>query len=237
MSGLPSIEFKTLAFTPAWSRAASERVIDILLEAQVEIDCLYLRLNPRTPHPYESGVRYFHDATREEWLAIPACLRATIADCKSLAAWLAACYRTSGVDRAARCCKTFSLLEMPGGRELLLFHIRVQRGDGSIEDPSRVLGMNQEEPDGYLPVPGVAPQLVRVVTHLLGGTFMGDALASSQLEQLRSMAADGHKGAQYLKRIADTVWGRGYDPTRTVFRRSPTGVYFWDHPAGTEEAA
>jgi hypothetical protein len=50
------IVFKTLAFTPAWSREGSEAVMRLILEARQQIDALWHRFNPDKPRPYADWV-------------------------------------------------------------------------------------------------------------------------------------------------------------------------------------
>jgi len=89
----------------------------------------------RLPPLYSAGVRYrrergTHWATpREVW-------RAKGGDCEDLSAWRIAELRLSGQDPEA----TFALRHSgkPG-----LWHVVVRRGDGTLEDPSAVLGMKR----------------------------------------------------------------------------------------------
>jgi hypothetical protein len=92
------------------------------------------------PALYESGVRYRREEAKscwhpisggcEDWLSAWEVLRQGFGDCEDLAAWrsadlIAAGERARAVPRRTR----------EG------WHIVVRRGDGSIEDPSRILGM------------------------------------------------------------------------------------------------
>jgi hypothetical protein len=88
------------------------------------------------PPLYKSGVRYQREArlpdgtTREQWLTAPICVKRGIADCEDLGAYRSAELRLQGIDAHAIAKQT------PIG-----WHIVVQYPDGSIEDPSRKLGM------------------------------------------------------------------------------------------------
>lgn len=116
--------------------------IEAALECLVALDRMYLRAFPHTTALYtlhrEGVVRYLRDADAatqdtppaELWLTIPDAIRAGGADCKVLAAWRCAELRERG-DRA-RCTLT---------RRGTLWHVQVTRSDGTVEDPSRVLGM------------------------------------------------------------------------------------------------
>ena len=111
------------------------------LAVLVALDRLYLRAHPQCPGIYASGVRYLRDAEQrnqetpraELWLTIPDAVRAGGADCKVLAAWRTAELLEGG--ESAAC----DVAEVRPGK----WHIRVRRGDGSIEDPSRILGMGE----------------------------------------------------------------------------------------------
>jgi hypothetical protein len=112
--------------------------LEPLCEALTVINERYLRQVPRTPNLYESGVRY--TLLPEYWMSIPWALwYASLGygvDCKVLAAWRAAELRVRYGERGARC--VWSKYEMPGK---VVYHVRVRRADGRIEDPSVLLGM------------------------------------------------------------------------------------------------
>lgn len=94
----------------------------------------WLRSHPNTPRLYESGVRYRREPPgREEWEPIPIVLQKRHGDCEDLASWRAAELRVSGEDEGAR---VHVYQSAP-----TTWHVVVKRGDGSIEDPSRKLGM------------------------------------------------------------------------------------------------
>ena len=120
---------------------AGARGLYAALAALVALDRVYLQAHPRTPALYESGVRYLRDAEHatqgtpdaELWLTIPDCLRAGGADCKVLSAWRVA-ELLEGGERA----RPHVRAPRAGSGT---WHVQVKRGDGSIEDPSRLLGM------------------------------------------------------------------------------------------------
>jgi len=101
----------------------------------------FLRANPGFPSIYDSGVRYLRDAEHgsqaspdnELWLTIPDAVRYGGADCKVLAAWRAAELLEQGELAAP-----FLIEPPPGSR---LWHVVVRREDGTLEDPSKILGM------------------------------------------------------------------------------------------------
>lgn len=102
-------------------------------------DEAYLRENPQTPLLIDSGVRYEREPPGQElWLTIPWVRLMGHGDCEDLACWRAAELRVRGED-----ARPFHTLRYtPKGR---LYHIRVKRADGTIEDPSAALGMYVQE--------------------------------------------------------------------------------------------
>jgi hypothetical protein len=108
-------------------------------ELQAALDALtafnrgWLALHPSTSPLYQSGVRYRREWPREEWLAIPLVKARGFGDCEDLAAWRAAeLQERSGIPARA------IPLKVRSG-----WHIVVQTGPGTIEDPSRRLGMGR----------------------------------------------------------------------------------------------
>jgi len=109
------------------------RTVAILLEALTALDQVWIHDHPRTPHLYESGVRFVEEDGAELWPTIPIILARGYGNCDQLSAWLAAFYRSEGWRDAV----AFPVHAGPG-----LVHCLVSR-DGSertIEDPSAVLG-------------------------------------------------------------------------------------------------
>jgi hypothetical protein len=225
-----AIELRTRIFTEAWSQSASEKVLDMILELLVQIDILYLRLNPKTPKMYESGVRYFHNGIKDEWFSTCESLHEQLADCKGLSAWLVAEYRVTGVDPGAKCCKKFAVIDDPTIGKLVLYHVMVQRSDGTIEDPSRKLGMNKPEPDGFIPVPGVSWTIVNGLEHAIGAAMQGNTVAMDQLLELRRRAEAGDLRAKYLVDVARRIRAKGYTPNKTEFKRQPDASWEWEYP-------
>lgn len=89
------------------------------------------------PRLYDSGVRYERERGSERWLVPSQVLELGVGDCEDLAAWRAAELRVSGEDPAA-----LARVVRAGPRT---WHAIVERGDGTIEDPSRLLGMGSAE--------------------------------------------------------------------------------------------
>lgn len=116
-------------------------ILDHLLEALTMANVAYLLTYPRTPLLYESGVRYEEEPDgRDEWQDIPDTLARRTGDCEDLACWRVAELRVAGGIGATR---AISVSDMPdrSGKLVKTFHICVLRTNGTIEDPSRRLGM------------------------------------------------------------------------------------------------
>lgn len=112
-----------------------ERGLNACLQALMELDVTALKSGV-FPALYASGVRYRREPlpVREQWKTVPAVLRDGHGDCEDLATWRAAELVVTGQDPAAR-----PVLVRTGRG----WHVVVRRGDGSTEDPSRLLGMGR----------------------------------------------------------------------------------------------
>ena len=118
-------------------RAASHKVLNILLNALVDTDIEYLKDNPQTLSIYQSGVRYVEEPPGvEDWRDIPTCLRERTGDCEDLTCWRVAELR---VRHGIHAVPIFGFRTLSNGD--VVYHIRVQYPNGQIEDPSRILGM------------------------------------------------------------------------------------------------
>jgi hypothetical protein len=119
--------------------AADPKGIDLALACTVTLN-LYQMQRRRLPPLYQSGVRYEREKcliygrpeTCERFLTAEQLLLERVGDCDDLS-----CYRTSelicsGVDPRARA----RVYRSGAG-----YHAIVVRGDGTIEDPSALLGM------------------------------------------------------------------------------------------------
>jgi hypothetical protein len=107
-----------------------------LLDALVTVNRLYLRAH-HVPPLYQSGVRYMQepaDGRPEEFAAIPVVLSRGWGDCDDLAP-----YRVAELQEAGEKAKIRITWRRVGKRRT--YHVLVRRGDGRIEDPSRLLGM------------------------------------------------------------------------------------------------
>lgn len=111
------------------------------LEGLTAQNAAWLAGHPSAPPLYESGVRYRRERRgQEEWRTLPELLASGHGDCEDLATARAAELNVSGEDPDAYA------LARPT-RKRGLWHIVVARGDGTIEDPSRVLGMGKGAPE------------------------------------------------------------------------------------------
>lgn len=90
------------------------------------------------PTLYTSGVQYQREgAGSERWLTPSQVIAAGVGDCEDLAAYRTSELRVTGEDPDAR-----ARVIRSGPRT---WHAIVERGDGRLEDPSRVLGMGAVE--------------------------------------------------------------------------------------------
>lgn len=118
-----------------------------MLDLLTRINWRFLRDNPRTVPLYQSGVRYRDEPYgQEEWQDIPTLYKAQFGDCEDLACALAAERQRQGVAaRATYKWKQIRIRSPKTGQleNVFLFHIIVVLPDGSIEDPSKRLGMGR----------------------------------------------------------------------------------------------
>lgn len=131
---------------------------DALVDFLYQFDVLYLRDHPMTPLLYGSGVFYMSEpqvktynpafggvveSQQEDWLDIPNVLAKRYGDCEDLA-----CYR------AAELTVRYNIPATPFStyreyNNFTLYHVLVRLPDGTVEDPSKILGMKTEYA-GYL---------------------------------------------------------------------------------------
>lgn len=122
-----------------------QRELSAALAFLTVIDCMQLLWHPRIPSLYRSGVRYQREDTKrcwaprnggcEDWLTIREVLAQGLGDCEDLACWRAAELRVRAGEPA-----TAVAIRVPR----VGWHIVVRRADGSIEDPSKKLGMGRK---------------------------------------------------------------------------------------------
>jgi len=125
----------------------------------------------------------------------------TVSNCDDLAPWRVAELIERDHERArifVTCSETSDGL----GEPKRLYHIRVKRADGTIEDPSEVLGMHRALPDGWQPVDGVDDlAAARLATKLWRLQRQGVATAQQKIVELRRRARRGEPEALALVHI------------------------------------
>jgi len=120
-------------------RKYSHKCLHWMLECLVNCNRLYLRLHPETPDLYKSGVVYTRERGTEDWSGIKIGLRTKRMDCEDLASWRVAELR----ERTGEWAKPLTKFRNVDG--FWHYHIMVKRENGTIEDPSKILGMNRAE--------------------------------------------------------------------------------------------
>jgi hypothetical protein len=125
-----------------WLRTNSEAfaaLVSNLLENLIMVNRVSLKKNPRIPELYKSGVRYQSEPDGyDSFVDVYKVLAAGHGDCAHLVAWRVAELRNKGERATIR----VEWRDWKDGRPKL-FHVQVRRANGSIEDPSALLGMNE----------------------------------------------------------------------------------------------
>lgn len=111
-----------------------ERFYTDALEGLVRVNERLYRENPAIPSVYQSGARYRGRDPGEDWRNVVEIVKERFGDCEDLAAARAGELRARG--------------ELGARAEVVrtgphMTHARVVRADGTIEDPSRALGMGK----------------------------------------------------------------------------------------------
>lgn len=127
---------------PARGQASLQAALDALHDFNVG----FLRTTPGVPPLYVSGVRYAREprgcndtSCREERFdSAPIVLARGWGDCDDLAPWRSAELEVSGIPARPLVYRTPA--SRPGSDR---WHVIVLLPDGSIEDPSRLLGMGR----------------------------------------------------------------------------------------------
>jgi hypothetical protein len=114
----------------------SARQVEHLLEGLIRACEDDYRLNPGLPPLYDTGVRYKRELDGvNRWQTVTETYARKCGDCEDLCAAYCAWLRVRQGERGAHCTVKF----IHSG----LWHVRVVRANGAIEDPSKVLGMGQ----------------------------------------------------------------------------------------------
>ena len=133
----PTLEFLSFETTPAQQKMD---VICKMLAVLHETNAQWFAAGGKAPPLYQSGVKYQEEQLgHDEWQDIPRSLdqwtRGVGSDCEDLASWRVSELRFGGED-------AWHTVEHRKSPTLVLYHIRIRRQDGSIEDPSCRLGMS-----------------------------------------------------------------------------------------------
>jgi len=133
--GLRPIHLFVKTFLVPEDTDRSRLAIVALMEGLVRANQIWLAHYPNTPRLYDSKVIYRPEVGTEEWQDIPTTIERGWGDCEDLACWLCAERRMyDGLD-----AKPFiTWRKEPSGT---IYHVTVMLPDGTIEDPSRSLGM------------------------------------------------------------------------------------------------
>lgn len=117
-------------------RKESEKSLLFLLESLVNINRMLLRRNKNIPPLYKAGVRYVREQGTEIWQDCLKILKRGIGDCEDLACWRVAELRNNG-----KVATPYIRYTIDPTTKTYVYHVMVLRGDGSLEDPSKRLGM------------------------------------------------------------------------------------------------
>ncbi len=127
-----TLQLKSFESTPATLKI---RVICKMLDVLHEANEQWLAAGHRAPQLYASGIRYQEEQLgHDQWQDMPRTIQLGFGDCEDLASWRVSELRHVG-ERAEH------TVEHRKSPSLVLYHIRVRRQNGAIEDPSCRLGM------------------------------------------------------------------------------------------------
>jgi hypothetical protein len=116
--------------------AARIDLIRMLVKVLIVADRLHLQAHPTTPKLYAAGIRYLREGPdSENYQNIPRTLELKTGDCEDLAAWRIAELQEEGED------VHLVIREYDEPQDETDYHLLVGRADGSVEDPSAILGM------------------------------------------------------------------------------------------------
>ena len=142
--------FVLYAFKSDADRDRSERASLRLLWALIDINMDWLEARPDTPWLYRSGLRYNGQAYKlgqEDWMDIPSALLTCHADqcgvgtdCKVLVCYRVAELRRNGIDARPWLLRQ-ARMPLADGSISYGYHVVVRLPDGTLEDPSAILGM------------------------------------------------------------------------------------------------
>lgn len=139
--GIHSVIFETeIDFSTPLTRRLGEETLNDYLATLVRRNVRLLEAYPDIPLLYQAGIRYQHEPPGvEKWQAIDRMLTTKQGDCEDLACALTAELIVRRGDKNAKPILTSRAM----GNNARMYHIRTMHGDGTIEDPSKVLGMGR----------------------------------------------------------------------------------------------
>lgn len=137
------IDLQTPLFSDPAHIPEDERMLLRLLKIYIDLDYLWWQRHPETPPLYQSGVRYIPEGGIEVWRTIPLVLSFGGGDCEDLVAYRISELRYTRQDVRARPQLVMFARSCSVGEAApcALYHVRILRGDDSVEDPSARLGM------------------------------------------------------------------------------------------------
>ncbi len=114
----------------------SRRAITWQMFALAEINKEWIETYPETPSLYDSGVLYRLENKTEIFQDIPTTLSRGFGDCEDLACWRIGELQAQGVNAMPY------ITWRKRGPNRTIYHALVRHPNGSIEDPSKALGMH-----------------------------------------------------------------------------------------------
>ena len=131
----------------------------------------------------------------------------TVSNCEDLAAWRVAELQEREGEEGAQIDVQSADSRDGMGRAFKMYHVRVKRADGKIEDPSAILGMRRVVPNSWNPVPGVATEVAEVGAKLVRLYRQGSTAARGFIARMHELSDGGDREAHrllvLLKKIDD----------------------------------
>lgn len=182
-----------LGLLDEYSEDQTGEALDVLLEALVQTNEIWWRAHPEAPPLYRWGVNYQPEPrnTPETWVGVGMIRRQRWGiDCDDWAPARAAELRVR-MHEPARVIWTMRKVRGADGQPRRIYHVLVERADGTIEDPSAVLGMLQRLPDD---------PAERVGTIVLRLARMGHVRTRDLIMDAHARAQAGDAAAERLMR-------------------------------------
>ena len=126
------------------NRKQSEIALLWILEAMVMVardELKNARLKgKKLPPLYKSGVRYIREEGTEDWKDPVTVFQDGFGDCEDLAIW-----RVAELRNNHKAAKPFIRYRIDPATGMYIYHVMVIRSGGTLEDPSRILGMGRKD--------------------------------------------------------------------------------------------